>query len=202
MRMTSDDAYRYLKSKRATISPNFNFLGQLLEFEKQLLQDRWIVPNTSSNHSKAATPPIESLPGQHTLSALSPHHHLLHHHFNPQPLHSPTTEPLPTPSTELRLHPLAGASFHRTSTGSDQVSSACSSVSTPSTCSSTSHQPEAMDANICDGQCVGRPDDGDDCQPTSGHKRHCSLASGARKLTLNLPVPTDQLDSIGTIAFI
>lgn len=28
--------FRYVKSKRATISPNFNFLGQLLEFERQL----------------------------------------------------------------------------------------------------------------------------------------------------------------------
>lgn len=32
-------AFRYVKAKRATISPNFNFLGQLLEYEKQLQRE-------------------------------------------------------------------------------------------------------------------------------------------------------------------
>ncbi|XP_051546532.1 dual specificity protein phosphatase 16 [Myxocyprinus asiaticus] len=36
MDMTLDEAYRFVKEKRPTISPNFNFLGQLLDFEKKL----------------------------------------------------------------------------------------------------------------------------------------------------------------------
>ncbi|KAI7792203.1 putative dual specificity protein phosphatase 16, partial [Triplophysa rosa] len=36
MNMTLDEAYRFVKEKRPTISPNFNFLGQLLDFEKKL----------------------------------------------------------------------------------------------------------------------------------------------------------------------
>ncbi|CAM5082130.1 unnamed protein product [Eretmochelys imbricata] len=36
MDMSLDEAYRFVKEKRATISPNFNFLGQLLDFEKKI----------------------------------------------------------------------------------------------------------------------------------------------------------------------
>lgn len=36
MDMSVDEAYRFVKEKRPTISPNFNFLGQLLDYEKKI----------------------------------------------------------------------------------------------------------------------------------------------------------------------
>lgn len=36
LHLTADDAYRYIKARRSYISPNFNFLGQLNEYERKL----------------------------------------------------------------------------------------------------------------------------------------------------------------------
>lgn len=56
LRVSSEEAYRYVKSKRASISPNFNFLGQLLEYEKQLqveLAKDNLLPGSLSGSSTA-----------------------------------------------------------------------------------------------------------------------------------------------------
>ncbi|KAL2102893.1 hypothetical protein ACEWY4_002061 [Coilia grayii] len=49
MDMSLDEAYRFVKEKRPTISPNFNFLGQLLDFERKIKSpmDSVVKPTTS-----------------------------------------------------------------------------------------------------------------------------------------------------------
>ncbi|CAJ0959650.1 unnamed protein product, partial [Mesorhabditis belari] len=48
-KMGSDEAYRFVKSKRESISPNFNFMGQLLEYERILRDDEKILPQKSDS---------------------------------------------------------------------------------------------------------------------------------------------------------
>ena len=45
---TLDQAYEYTKTKRATISPNFNFLGQLLTLESEVLSKQIQEPTCPS----------------------------------------------------------------------------------------------------------------------------------------------------------
>eukprot|EP00795_Rhopilema_esculentum_P005444 gene5444-619_t len=49
MQLSLDNAYRFVKDKRPTISPNLNFMGQLLQYEKQLADNGSIKITDASN---------------------------------------------------------------------------------------------------------------------------------------------------------
>ncbi|CAB1413269.1 unnamed protein product [Pleuronectes platessa] len=69
MDMPLDEAYRFVKEKRSTISPNFNFLGQLLDFEKKIKS-----PHGAETKLKSLLPqePSAPPPPDDLESALSP----------------------------------------------------------------------------------------------------------------------------------
>lgn len=72
-KLSFNEAYRFVKQKRPNVAPNFNFLGQLMEFETYLrLQQRShesshptiaqsLSPSQASNHGAFASTPVEEL---------------------------------------------------------------------------------------------------------------------------------------------
>ncbi|XP_063164406.1 dual specificity protein phosphatase 16 [Candoia aspera] len=82
MDMTLDEAYRFVKEKRPTISPNFNFLGQLLDFEKKIKRQggtsglvgklkRLHLENGSSHGAGSGPPTVLRAPPQPCASSTS-----------------------------------------------------------------------------------------------------------------------------------
>lgn len=81
MDMSLDEAYRFVKEKRPTISPNFNFLGQLLDFEKKIKSPQGPEAKLKSFHPEQASEPPMDQPGEGggpldppvTTGSLGPH---------------------------------------------------------------------------------------------------------------------------------
>lgn len=64
--LTLLDAYQLVKQKRPIISPNLNFMGQLLELEQSLIADGMLLP------APVIQPPPPS--SQHSFLVCQPHH--------------------------------------------------------------------------------------------------------------------------------
>ena len=53
--------FRFVKEKRPTISPNFNFLGQLIEYEKRLTDCGRLTKKDNKTAEKSSTSIIQTL---------------------------------------------------------------------------------------------------------------------------------------------
>ncbi|XP_077424392.1 dual specificity protein phosphatase 8 isoform X1 [Vanacampus margaritifer] len=74
MGLSSDDAYRFVKDRRPSISPNFNFLGQLLEFEKGLRLLQALTSSADDKIMEGHSKQNSELNGVDTCFEMNGHH--------------------------------------------------------------------------------------------------------------------------------
>lgn len=60
LNLSADDAYRYIKARRSHISPNFNFLGQLSEYERSLPSSARATSTVASVKCLVGEPPLRN----------------------------------------------------------------------------------------------------------------------------------------------